>query len=73
MVHDLEIMERMGMMSSKEKRKYPIEELKKGVEWLEWLSNEKKNEERRIALQEREDDELGEEGDGVAEVAGEAE
>lgn len=56
MEKDVEIMERMGFSTSKDRKKYPLEELRKGVEWLTWLENEKRNEELRLARQEREED-----------------
>jgi len=47
MIKDIEIMEKMPL-STIEKKKYPLDELTKGVLWLEWLEKEKRNEERRL-------------------------
>ena len=47
---DVEIMGKFPM-SKKENKLYPIDECVKGVAWLTWLENEKRNEERRLAAE----------------------
>ena len=47
---DVEIMVRLPL-STREKKLYPLEECIKGVEWLTWLENEKRNEEKRLNQQ----------------------
>ena len=48
MSKDVEIMERTPLAAA-DKKLYPVDNLKDGVEWLTWLENEKRNEERRLS------------------------
>lgn len=54
---DVEIMQKTPG-STIENRLYPLEECVKGVEWLTWLENEKRNQERRLALAEQKEEEV---------------
>ena len=45
---DIEIMEKMPSVTA-DRTLYPVDECRKGLEWLTWLENEKRNEEKRLA------------------------
>lgn len=53
MAKDVEIMKQYPI-SKKDAKLYPLDECIKGVEWLTWLENEKRNEERRLEKEEAE-------------------
>ena len=51
MVKDIQILEKFPV-STEDDKLYPLTELLEGVKWLEWIENEKRNEEKRLSIKE---------------------